>query len=76
MHYKGVAKGKTIELEETLPYPDGQAISVSVAPLTVPLRLGVPAVVRQVMYDFPHLQWEEVEELEHAITEAKLLVQD
>lgn len=30
MTYKGVAKGKIIELEEALPYSDGQAVSVSV----------------------------------------------
>ena len=29
MTYKGVAKGKIIELEEALPYSDGQAVSVS-----------------------------------------------
>jgi hypothetical protein len=28
MRYKGVAKGKIIELEEALPYSDGQAVSV------------------------------------------------
>lgn len=33
MNYKGIAKGKTIELEEPLPYPQGQPVSVSVEPL-------------------------------------------
>jgi hypothetical protein len=30
MTYKGVAKGKIIELDEALPYSDGEAVSVSV----------------------------------------------
>jgi hypothetical protein len=33
MTYKGVAKGKIIELEEALPYSEGQAVSVSVEAL-------------------------------------------
>ncbi len=76
MSYKGIARGKTIELEDELPYPEGQLVSVSVAPLTAPLQPGVPAVVRQAMHDLPHLQWAQVDELERAITEAKLPVQD
>lgn len=30
MTYKGIAKGKTIELEEPLPYSEGQPVSVSI----------------------------------------------
>jgi hypothetical protein len=75
MSYKGIARGKTIELEDELPYPDGQPVSVSVAPFTAPLQPGLPAVVRQAMHDLPHLQWEEVDELERALTEAQLPMQ-
>jgi hypothetical protein len=38
MNCKGIAKGKTIELEEVLPYPEGQPVSVSVEPLEAQLR--------------------------------------
>lgn len=41
MTYKGVAKGKIIELEESLPYSEGQAVSVSVETLHPPsTRVG------------------------------------
>jgi len=49
MIYKGVAKGKTIELEERLPYPEGQPVSISVEPFTEQLHPGCPAAVQQVM---------------------------
>lgn len=38
MNCKGIAKGKTIELEEVLPYPEGQLVSVSVEPLEAQLQ--------------------------------------
>ena len=75
MNHKGIARGKTIELEDELPYPNGQPVSVSVAPLPTSLPPGVPAVVRQAMHDFPHLRNEDVDELERAITEAQLPMQ-
>ena len=34
MIYRGIAKGRNIELDEPLPYPKGQPIQVSVEPLT------------------------------------------
>jgi len=72
--YKGVAKGKIIELEESLPYPEGQLLSISVEPWAGPLYPGSPAAVRQVMHEPPHLRWEEVDELERAIAAGKLPV--
>jgi len=76
MSYKGIAKGKTIELEEPLPYPEGQPVSVFVEPVGGPLPAGSPAAIRQVMHEPPHLTWEDVEVFERAIAEAKLPVQD
>jgi len=76
MTYKGIAKGKHIELEEPLPYADGQPVSVWVEPFTGLLQPGSPAAVRQVMHEPPHLTWEDVEVFERAIAEAKLPVQD
>jgi hypothetical protein len=72
--YKGVVKGKIIELEEPLPYPDGQPLSVSVEPWAGQLYPGSPAAVRQVMHEPPHLRWEDVDELERAIATGKLPV--
>lgn len=74
MSYKGIARGKTIELEESLPYPEGQPISVVVEPLAEQLQVGSPAAIRQVMHELPHLKWEDVDELERAIEEARLPV--
>lgn len=74
MIYRGVVKGRMIELEEPLPYPEGQPVSVSVNPLTTHLHPGSPAAIRQVMHEPPHLNWEDVDELERAIEEGKLPV--
>ena len=74
MSYKGIAKGKTIELEESLPYAEGQPVSVVVTPLAAQLQAGSPAAIRQVMHEPPHLVWEDVDELERAIEEARLPV--
>ncbi|MBI4530951.1 MAG: hypothetical protein HY709_05450 [Candidatus Latescibacteria bacterium] len=71
---KGVAKGNIIELEESLPYLEGQSISVSVEPLGGQPYSGSPAAIRQMMHEPPHLKWEDVDELERAIEEGKLPV--
>ncbi len=74
MTYKGIVKGNIIELEESLPYPEGQRVSVSIEPLGGYLPPGSPAAIRQVMHEPPHLQEEDVEILERAIEEGKLLI--
>lgn len=74
MIYKGVARGKIIELEEPLSYPEGQPVSVSVEPFVGQLHAGSPAAIRHVMHEPPHLRWEDVDELERAIEEGKLPV--
>ena len=74
MIYKGVAKGKSIELEERLPYPEGQLVSISVEPLKGQPSPGAPEAIRRVMREPPHLKWEDVDELEQTIEEGKLPV--
>lgn len=74
MIYKGIAKGKTIELEDCLPYPEGQPVSISVEPFTKQVPPGSPAAIRRVMHEPPHLMWEDVDELERAIEKGKLPV--
>lgn len=74
MIYKGIASGKIIELEEPLPYPEGQPVSVLVEPLVGEPQGGSPSAVLQAMTKPPHLRWEDVDELERAIEEGKLAV--
>ena len=72
MIYKGIANEKTIKLEEPLPYPKGQAVQVSVKPLELQLHIGSAVAIRQVMHEEPHLEWEDVDELEQAIEQGRL----
>jgi hypothetical protein len=72
MTYKGVAKGKIIELEEALPYSDGQAVSVSVEALHPDLQPGSAAVIRKVMRSLPDLNPDDVDELERLIRQGRL----
>ena len=72
MIYRGVARGKIIELQEPLPYPEGQSVSVSVNIFRRQLRSGSSATLRQVMHEPPHLRCEDVDELEREILHGKL----
>lgn len=72
MSYKGIAKGKLIELEEPLPFSEGQPVTVLVEPLTGQFESGSPVAIRQAMHEPPHLTEEDVDELERAIEEARL----
>lgn len=74
MTYKGVAKGKIIELEEALPYSDGQAVSVSVEALNPELQPGSAAAILKVMRSLPDLNPDDVEELERLIRQGRLPV--
>ncbi|OGP99631.1 MAG: hypothetical protein A2026_13070 [Deltaproteobacteria bacterium RBG_19FT_COMBO_46_12] len=74
MIYKGIANGKTIKLEESLPYPKGQTVQVSVKSLEPQLHIGSAAAIRQVMHEEPHLKWEDVYEMERAIGQGRLPV--
>jgi hypothetical protein len=76
MRWRGIAKGKIIELDEVLPYAEGCLVNVIVEPETVALQTGAPAMIRQVMHEPPHLLPEEVGELEQAITAGRLPVHD
>jgi hypothetical protein len=74
MKYKGVAKGKIIELEERLPYSDGQPVSVSVEALRADAIPGSPAAILKVMRSLPDLDPSEVDELERLIRKGTLPV--
>jgi hypothetical protein len=74
MTYKGIAKGRTIELEETLPYREGQPVQVSVEPVPAPPAKGSPAAIRRAMHEPPHLEREAVDEMERSIAQDRLPV--
>ena len=74
MTYKGVAKGKIIELEVALPYSDGQAISVSVEALHPDLQPGAAAAILKVMRSLPDLNPDDIDELERLIRQGRLPV--
>jgi hypothetical protein len=70
MTYRGIAKGKTIELNESLPYRNGQEVAVSVEAVTG----GSPAAVLKATDAPPHLSSEVVDQMLRAIEEGKLPV--
>ena len=74
MTYKGIAKGKIIELEEPLPYSEGQPVSVSIEPFGPENQPGSPAAILKVLRDLPHISAEAVDELERVIEQSKLPV--
>jgi hypothetical protein len=75
MGYKGIAKGRIIELDEPLPYAEGWPVDVVVKPAEEQLQRGSAAVIRQAMREPPHLAREAVDELDRAIAAGKLPVQ-
>lgn len=76
MHYKGIARGKIIELDEVLPYAEGCLVNVIVEQDNSSLQAGSPAAIRQAMHESPHLTQEDVDELEAAIAAGRLPVRD
>jgi hypothetical protein len=74
MTYKGIARGKIIELEEPLPYSEGQPVNVSVEPLRPEVQPGSPVAVLKVMRNLPDLNPQDVDELEQAIKLGRLPV--
>jgi hypothetical protein len=72
MTYKGLAKGRIIELEKPLPYCDGQPVTVSVQPLEPEQQLGSPRSILKVLQDLPDILIEDVDEMEHLIKQGSL----
>ena len=72
MTYKGPAKGKIIELEEPLPYCEGQPITISIEPIHPEQQPGSPLAILNVLRDLPDMQTGDVDELEHLIKQARL----
>jgi hypothetical protein len=73
MSCRGILRGKTIELEELLPYPEGQTVTVSIEAVE-DLPLGSPALLLKAMREPPHLEPGDIEELERVLADSKLPV--
>jgi hypothetical protein len=74
--YRGFVRGKTIELDETLPFSEGQAVSVAVQPIPVGSSPGSPETILHGMCQPPHLRSQDVDELERMIEGARLPIRD
>jgi len=74
VNYRGRAKGNTIELAESLPFPDGQSLRVEVEAWPVMARAGSAQAVRQAMGSLPHLATADVSVLESAIEHGEIPV--
>lgn len=74
MSYRGIAKGTIIELENPLPYDQGQRLSISIEALQNEPTTSIDAILR-VMREPPHLEAAAVGELERAIEEGNIPVQ-
>lgn len=74
MTYKGLAKGRIIELEKPLPYCDGRPVTVSVQPFPLEPQLGSPQAILKVLQTMPNIAKESVDELENLIKQGSLPV--
>ena len=72
MSYTGWIKGRTIELDEPLPFADGQAVKVSVERAEPVARTGSPRAVLEASRQSPHLPPASVAALEAAIKASRL----
>jgi hypothetical protein len=72
MIYKGIIKGRMIELEEELHDWDGRSVVVSVELWQdIPIK-GSPAAVLQAAQAPPHVRFDVVDEMEYWIQEGRL----
>jgi hypothetical protein len=74
MTYKGLAKGRIIELERPLPYCDGQPVVVSVEPVSLEEQPGSPLSILKVLQDLPDIPIDAVDEMEQLIKRGSLPV--
>jgi len=72
MTVRGTARGRTIELDEALPFPSGQLLDVQVQPRATDAPLGSPARLLEAVRQPPHVNSDDTAELERAIESGKL----
>ena len=73
MTYRGTARGRTIELEEELPFQDGATITISIESADAS-PTGSAAAILKAIKSPPHLDPAIVDELERHIEDGKLPV--
>jgi hypothetical protein len=71
MTCKGVIKGRTIELEEPLPFREGQAVTVSVQPSLEDAPPGSAAAICAALDAMGPVDPDIIDEFERAIEERK-----
>ena len=71
MTSKGFVRGRTIEFEEPLPFPEGQPVNVTVLPVERADIPGSPAFARRMMHEAPHLEPGDIEALDRTLHEAE-----
>lgn len=71
MTIRGTARGKTIELDEALPIPSGQKLTVRVEAETDGPRPGSAAALLEALRQPPHLTAEDIAELNRAMAQGK-----
>ena len=76
MVLRGFAKGRRIELEESLPYADGQPLNVTVEAAGEELPLGSPASILEALAQMPKLTPADVDELDLQIKAGRVPVRD
>jgi hypothetical protein len=74
MTMRGIARGRTIDLDESLPFPEGQTVRVTVEAIAPVDECGSPAAVLAAMREPPFVSPEDVCALERAIQEGSLPV--
>ena len=76
MIYQGVVRGRIIELDEALPFGDGQVVRVVIESIAPPehRQPGSPAAVLDAMDGPPHVDPALVDQLEQYIRQGTLPV--
>lgn len=67
MTYTGIARGKTIELEEQVPFPDGQLLKIAIDPIFARTTPSSPSDILTIVRSLPDIDLEDVAELERVI---------
>lgn len=72
MTMRGIARGRIIELEEPLPYAEGQAVNVSVEALSSAPPRGSGAAILQALRENAPIDSETMDEFDRIIKESRL----
>ncbi len=72
MSFKGIARGKLIELDQSLPFSEGQRLNVSIEPLAHETGESQAQRILRVLREGPHVDPADVEAMMKVIEEARL----